>query len=104
MKTPRSSARKIKTAVKKEIQTIISQIFKVAQRYFLILTLKNIFDRISAKCITKKSAIVVMALLLFIKDINYRTEFTVLIILAAILYGSPFEAGLLSSSHPFHPF
>ena len=25
-------------------------------------------------------------------------------ILAAILYGSPFEAGRLSSNHPFHPF
>jgi hypothetical protein len=35
--------------------------------------------------------------------LNYKAEFTVLIILAAILYGSPFEAGLLSSQ-PFHPF
>jgi hypothetical protein len=35
---------------------------------------------------------------------NYKADFTVLIILAAILYGSPFEAGLLSSNHPFHPF
>ena len=32
------------------------------------------------------------------------TPLTVLIILAAILYGSPFDAGLLSSSQPFHPF
>ena len=31
-------------------------------------------------------------------------DFTVLIILPAILYGSPFDAGLLSSNQPFHPF
>jgi len=31
-------------------------------------------------------------------------DFTVFIILPAILYGSPFDAGLLSSSQPFHPF
>jgi hypothetical protein len=31
-------------------------------------------------------------------------DLTVLIILAAILYGSPLEAGRLSSNHPFHPF
>jgi hypothetical protein len=33
----------------------------------------------------------------------YSADFTVLIILAAILYGSPFDAGLLSSKYPFHP-
>ena len=33
-----------------------------------------------------------------------NADFTVLTILAAILYGSPLEAGLLSSNHPFHPF
>jgi hypothetical protein len=33
-----------------------------------------------------------------------RADLTVLIILAAILYGSPLEAGLLSSNQPFHPF
>ena len=31
-------------------------------------------------------------------------DFTVLIIRAAILYGSPFEAGRRSSNHPFQPF
>lgn len=31
-------------------------------------------------------------------------DFTVVIILAATLYGSALEAGLLSSNHPFHPF
>jgi hypothetical protein len=31
-------------------------------------------------------------------------DLTVVTILPAILYGSPLEAGLLSSSHPFHPF
>ena len=31
------------------------------------------------------------------------TLLTVLIIAAATLYGSAFEAGLLSSNHPFHP-
>jgi hypothetical protein len=35
---------------------------------------------------------------------DYKAELTVLIILAAILYGSPLDAGLLSSNHPFHPF
>jgi len=30
-------------------------------------------------------------------------DLTVLIILAAILYGSPFDAGRLSSSQPFQP-
>ena len=32
------------------------------------------------------------------------TDLTVSTILPAILYGSPFEAGLLSSNQPFHPF
>ena len=31
-------------------------------------------------------------------------DFTVFIILPAILYGSPLDAGLLSSNQPFHPF
>ena len=31
-------------------------------------------------------------------------DFTVFIILPAILYGSPLDAGLLSSSQPFQPF
>ena len=39
-----------------------------------------------------------------ILKLDYKADFTVLIILAAILYGSPFEAGLLSSNQPFHPF
>ena len=34
---------------------------------------------------------------------NYRAAFVVETITEAILYGSPFEAGLLSSSLPFHP-
>lgn len=34
----------------------------------------------------------------------YKAVFTVLMILAAILYGSPFDAGLLSSNHPLYPF
>ena len=37
--------------------------------------------------------------------LNYiLADLTVLIILPAILYGSPLEAGLLSSSQPFQPF
>ncbi len=35
---------------------------------------------------------------------NYLTGFTVLIILEAILYGSPFEEGRRSSNHPLYPF
>lgn len=31
-------------------------------------------------------------------------DFTVLMILPAILYGSPLDAGLLSSNQPFQPF
>ena len=36
--------------------------------------------------------------------IYISADFTVLIILPAILYGSPLEAGLLSSNQPFQPF
>ncbi len=52
----------------------------------------------------KKSASIPESTFDLLLDKNYKADFTVLIILAAILYGSPLDAGLLSSKYPFQPF
>ena len=63
--------------------------------YYFIDVLKNN---------TKKKHPVYWVLLVQFKTAYTFADFTVLMIRAAILYGSPLEAGRRSSNHPFHPF
>ena len=101
LKMPKSKIRMRATIIKKDIQTIINCYLEL-QIYFL--TSIKFLDRLILIVRHKKSAMIDNGTFMSKYNLNYKTDLTVVIILAAILYGSPFEAGLLSSNQPFHPF
>jgi len=79
-------------------------LFVLTKVLFDFLIFAQFLEKVAVICLAKKNAFNQEDIFHNYFYSIYKTDFTVFIILAAILYGSPFEAGLLSSNQPFHPF